>query len=175
MSDIPSDSLPPELAELLANTPKAKPATLVRLRKAAEGLERDPAFQADCMKSLYVENVMQAMAEKGVSQSELARRWGKSRQYLHKLLNEDKRINFTIETMVELAMLLGQRMELHMLAKNEAAHVLRCRLPKSKVTTSGFESDESPRTGQSKIVTFPASPRKTYATWSALNGTQLSA
>lgn len=174
MSDIPTESLPPEIAALLANTPKTTPATLERLRKAGERLENDPAFQADFMKSQYVENVMQAMSEKGISQSDLARRWGKSRQYLHKLLNEDKRINFTIETMVEVAMLLDRRLEMHMLKKDEAAHVLRCRVNRSEADFSGFAEAES-ITKPRNIVKFTAGmPRPRPSTTNSY-GTQLSA
>lgn len=174
MSDIPPDSLPPEIAELLANTPQTTPATLERLRKAGERLESDPAFQADLLKSLYVENVMEAMSDKKVSQSDLARRWGKSRQYLHKLLNEDKRINFTIETMVELAMLLDRRLEMHMLKKDEAAHVLRCRVQRPVADTSGFDERESV-TKPGNIVNFTSGQPYRYKTNDSAYGTQLSA
>lgn len=174
MSAIPNESLPPEIAALLANTPKTTPATLERLREAGERLENDPAFQADFMKSQYVENVMQAMAEKGISQSELARRWGKSRQYLHKLLNEDKRINFTIETMVELVMLLDRRLEMHILKKDEAAHVLRCRVQLPVTDTSGFDERES-ITKPRNIAKFTSGmPHQRLSTNNSY-GTQLSA
>jgi transcriptional regulator with XRE-family HTH domain len=174
MSDIPPDSLPPEIAELLANTPKTTSATMERLRKAGERLESDPAFQADFMKSLYVENVMQAMAEKGVSQSDLARRWGKSRQYLHKLLNEDKRINFTIETMVELAMLLNRRLEMHLLKKDETAHVLRCRVQRPVADTSGFDEREGAPKARN-IVKFTKGIPHQHPSTNHSYGTQLSA
>jgi ribosome-binding protein aMBF1 (putative translation factor) len=174
MSDIPTESLPPEIAALLATTPKTTPATLERLRKAGERLENDPVFQADFMKSQYVENVMQAMSEKGISQSDLARRWGKSRQYLHKLLNEDKRINFTIETMVEVAMLLDRRLEMHLLKKDEAAHVLRCRVNRSEADTSGFVETDSIAKPQNILKFTTGMPQQRPSTTNSY-GTQLSA
>ena len=61
-----------------------------------------------------------------MNQSELAKRWGKTRQYVSKLFNEDKRINFTIETMCELAHQLNRRLAIQVLEPNQVAYVMRC-------------------------------------------------
>jgi DNA-binding Xre family transcriptional regulator len=166
--------LPEILREYLSKVPKVTEETLQSLKAAGERLDSDPAFQADLLKSLYVENVMEAMADKKVSQSDLARRWGKSRQYLHKLLNEDKRINFTIETMVELAMLLDRRLEMHMLKKDEAAHVLRCRVQRPVADTSGFDEHESAPKARNIVKFTTGIPHQRPSTNHSY-GTQLSA
>jgi len=126
MSHTKEPEIPVEIAELLARTPKVTEAMQARLAAAAEELDHDSGFQEDFIKGHFVNSMLEAMGDEGLSQSEVARKWGRSRQYLHKLLNEDKRVNFTVETMVELAMLLKRRLELHVFKECEAAHVLRC-------------------------------------------------
>lgn len=121
-----SDELPEVLREYLAKVPPVTDAARARLRAAAKELDDDANFQAEYIKGLFVNFMLEAMDEEKLTQSEVARKWGRSRQYLHKLLNEDKRVNFTVDTMVELAMLLGRRIEMHVFKKEEAAHVLRC-------------------------------------------------
>jgi predicted XRE-type DNA-binding protein len=113
------------LEEYLAGAPGLTTDDLEALRVAAEKLETDPAFQADYLKSRFVEKMLAAMEEDQISQSELANRWGKTRQYLSKLLNEDHRINFTIETMCEFAQLLNRRVDLQVVRPSEVTHVIR--------------------------------------------------
>jgi hypothetical protein len=133
------ESLPADIAELLAATPKISKESLSQLKTAAEELENDPAFQADCIKGLFVENILQAMNEDGVKKSQLAKRLKKTRQYLNNLLNEEKSVNFSIETLVKVTMALDRRIELHVFKKNEAAHVLRCTARIPHADTSGFD------------------------------------
>jgi hypothetical protein len=129
------ESLPADIAELLAATPKISEESLSQLKAAAKELENDPAFQADCIKGRFVENILHAMEEGGVNKNQLAKRLKKTRQYINNLLNEDKRVNFSIETLVKLTMALDRRIELHVLGKSEAAHVLRCKAPIHKTST----------------------------------------
>lgn len=109
-----SHGLPPEITDLLDRTPAVTPADMERLRRAAVELDADPGFQADYWKGHFVSAVLDGMEKRALTQSELARRWGKTRQYLNKILDEDGRVNFTIETMVELAMLVGKRLRLEL-------------------------------------------------------------
>ena len=51
-----------------------------------EGFARDvrnlmdkPSFKAGVIKDQFIHNILEALDEEGISQSELARRWGKSR------------------------------------------------------------------------------------------------
>lgn len=119
----PMNELSEELRALLARVPKVEDLGLDALAKAAQDLDADPAFRADLIKGIFVERILQALEERNESQSELAKRWGKSRQYLSKLLNEDKRVNFTVETMCEIVHHLGHKLEILVLRPNEVATV----------------------------------------------------
>lgn len=37
-------------------------------------------------------------------------KWGKRRQYVGRIMNEDARVNFTLETMCEMLSLVGKRL-----------------------------------------------------------------
>lgn len=158
-----SEDLPEILRDYLATVPPVTEAMRKDLRAAAKALDHDPKFQAEYIKGLFVNFMFEAMNDEKLSQSEVARKWGRSRQYLHKLLNEDKRVNFTVETMVELAMLLGRRIEMNVLKQNEAAHVLRCVTRPQKIDLAGlniepFAQRTSPRALAGlnfEPVTFP--------------------
>jgi transcriptional regulator with XRE-family HTH domain len=110
-----------DLKKYLAGIPEVTTEDLEALRTAAKKLDQDPSFQADHLKSRFVEEILAAMEENGVNQTELANRWGKTRQYLSKLLNEDRRVNFTIETMCEVAHLLHRRVDILVMPPSEAA------------------------------------------------------
>jgi transcriptional regulator with XRE-family HTH domain len=107
---------------------KLNKSDLDRLAEAADRLDEDPKFRAEYLKSLLVEQIREAMDDKGISQSDLARLWGKTRQYLSRVLNEDKRVNFTLETLVELSSLVGRKVEVNLLDPSENTHVLRCKV-----------------------------------------------
>ncbi len=84
----------------------------------------EPSFKAGAIKDQFIHNILKALDEEGISQSELAKRWGKSRQYLSKLLKEDKRVNYTIDTMVNVMHHLGRRVEVHYPRMNEVTKVI---------------------------------------------------
>ena len=134
--------VPADLAELLEQTPPVTQDDLARLEAAAKALDDDPAFQADSLKSLFVENLLAAMEELHENQNQLAQRWGKSRQYVSKLFNEDKRVNFTIETMAELAHLLGRRLVLQVLSPGEHGYVMRCQPTRDRFVMPEDEWDK---------------------------------
>jgi hypothetical protein len=113
------------LETYLARVPDVTAADLEALRDAAEKLDQDPAFQADYLKSRFVEGMLAAMEENGDNQNKLAARWAKTRQYVSKLLNEDRCVNFTIETMCEFAHLVNRRIDIQVVRLSEAAHVIR--------------------------------------------------
>lgn len=56
-----------------------------------------------------------------ITKSELARRMGKSRQQINVLLDEEKKNNFTIETMARISTALGQRLVVRLLPDNPEA------------------------------------------------------
>ncbi len=118
--------LPEDIRAWFETTPRLTKADLEELRRAGAALDDDPAFCAELIKGRFVSEMLAAMEEKGQTQAEVARVWGKTRQYLNKLLNEDKRVNFTVETICELAHLLNRRIDVKVLRRDEVAHVMRC-------------------------------------------------
>jgi transcriptional regulator with XRE-family HTH domain len=115
----PTTSLPDGIAALFANTRQATPKELAALEKAANALGSDPAFLADQSKGLVVEDILRAMEEAGLNRNTLAAKLGKTRQYVGKILDEERRANFTIDTLAELSVALGVKLHLRMLPENE--------------------------------------------------------
>jgi transcriptional regulator with XRE-family HTH domain len=130
--------LSPELAALLAKTPKVSDLNLTKLEVAVKGLDDDPAWRADYLKSLFVAKIREAMEEAGIAQTEIAQNWGKSRQYVSKLLAQDKRVNFTIETLCYLAHFVNRRLEVQVLRPAETATIVRT-LPSAQIFRSPEE------------------------------------
>ncbi len=111
--------LPDHIAALFANTRQATPKELVALAKAADALRTDPAFLADYSKGLVVEDILRAMEEAGLNRNTLAAKLGKTRQYVGKILDEERRANFTIDTLAELSAVLRVKLHVRMLPENE--------------------------------------------------------
>ncbi len=133
MKTIENDlDLSDSLKEYLAQIPPVSDADREALSAAGKRLENDPEFQADVLKSMYVEQILEALEVSGETQSQLALRWGKSRQYVSKLFNESRRVNFTIETMTTLAHLVGRRLEIRVVQPEK--------VPARVGSTSGFRT-----------------------------------
>ena len=118
--------LPKEIADLLAETPEVTENDLERLRKAGEEIDLDPSCRAELQKGLFINAIMQAMKEEDLNQSAVARNMKCSRQNLHRILQEEVGVNFTIETMDSVAMAVKRRVEVVVLKGNESVHVMRC-------------------------------------------------
>jgi antitoxin component HigA of HigAB toxin-antitoxin module len=99
--------LSPELAALLAETPEVTAQDRRDLREEGIRWETDPIERAAFHKAAFISAVMTAMDRQGINQTQLAEAWGKTRQYVSSILNRNKKTNFTIETMVELSILLS--------------------------------------------------------------------
>ena len=84
-------------------------------------LDNDPEFVAGFLKSKFVDNILVALEENNMSQSDLALKLKKSRQYINKVLNEDNSINFTIETMAAISCALGMNLKIEPSEKIEAS------------------------------------------------------
>src|SRR5687768_14427471 len=76
-------------------------------------LDSDPEFIADGCKSATVEDILRALKDQGMSQSDLARALGKSRQYVNQILKEE--INLTIETLASIAAAFRRQLVLRMI------------------------------------------------------------
>jgi transcriptional regulator with XRE-family HTH domain len=138
-----SPEIPEDLRAYLENVPAVSPEDVARLAAAAELLDEDPSFQAEFLKSIFVEKMIEALKERGESQSELARRWGKTRQYVSKLFNEDKRVNFTIETMCEMAHQVGLRLDLCVLMPDQTAQPIGRGSTKPRALVKRIEKQKS--------------------------------
>jgi len=117
------EDMSPDLRAYLDGVPELTKEDLRELERAAKRLEDDPEFHAEVAQGLFVEQVLQALEERGESQNEFAKRLGKSRQYLSKILNEDRPANFTVETMCRIAHHLGRKLKVLMLRPGETARV----------------------------------------------------
>jgi len=71
--------------------------------------DKDVDFVTSYIRGMFVEDVLKAMKEKNILKIDLAKRLGKSRQYVGRVLNETS--NFTIESMVEIAIALDMKIE----------------------------------------------------------------
>lgn len=111
--------LPDDIAARFANTRQATPEDLAALEKAAEEFNSNPAILADQSKGLVVEDILRAMEEAGLNRNTLAAKLGKTRQYVGKILDEERRANFTIDTLAELSAALGVKLHVRMLPENE--------------------------------------------------------
>lgn len=112
-------SLPDDLSSLFDNTRQASPEDLHELTKVAKTLQADPAFLADCSKGLIVEDILCAMEAQGLNRNTLAAKLGKSRQYIGKILDEERPANFTIDTLAEFSAALGIQLHVRMLPESE--------------------------------------------------------
>ena len=124
-----------DLEDYLKSIPPVSAEDLEELTQAVSSLDDDPSFQADLIKGQFVEAILQAMDARGQTQSQVAASWGKSRQYLSKVLNEDRRVNFTVETMTQLAHVVGRR--------------LRVTVEEPAMSGASFTSHSRPGAGQS--------------------------
>jgi len=79
------------------------------LERQVSKWETDPAFILEGVLLDVNERICALMDAKGISRSELARRLGKSRQYVTRLLNGQP--NVTLRTLTEIAVALGEGLE----------------------------------------------------------------
>lgn len=73
-----------------------------------EGWQDDPEFLAGFAAEVFADEICHAMEEQGVTQSELARRLGVSRQHISAFMADPG--NPTLQTMVQMAHALGLRL-----------------------------------------------------------------
>jgi plasmid maintenance system antidote protein VapI len=110
------ETLSPELEALFESSRPIQDLDLQGLAEAIRDLESSPTHVAETRKAVFVEDILRALDDDEVSKSELGRRMGKSRQQISTLLDEDKKNNFTIETMAKISVALGRKLIVRMLA-----------------------------------------------------------
>ena len=82
-----------------------------RYRKMFQEAESHADYWIDGPITEFIEDLARLMEEKGVNRAELARRMGTSRAYITKMLSGNA--NFTLLTMVKLAMALDGAVHVH--------------------------------------------------------------
>lgn len=145
-----SPTKPESVEEILAN---ARPVgeTLRELREAAGTLDEDPEFIAEGLKIRFVHNILSAMRKAGISKSDLARKLGKSRQYVGRVLDEEEGENFTLETMAAFACAVGLRLDLRMPFFGETASIVAIPTVVEESVTQTFKGWG----GQASPVSWP--------------------
>ena len=115
-------------------------AVTERFADLLQRAELSDAFQIDRLKVEISERIYNAMNQQGVSNAELARRLGKSRAYVTKLLRGTT--NFTLESLVRIGRALSCEVEFELLPKpaqtkaSAASKVIR--KTSSKTPTKGI-------------------------------------
>ena len=107
LTPVMSEELPPEVEEMLRNARPLSEIDIKGLAEANRALNRDPKHIAGIIKAVFINDILCAMEEQGVNKNQLAKKWGKSRQYLNSILDREKTRNFTIDTIVSLSMAVG--------------------------------------------------------------------
>lgn len=115
---LPGD-LPADLRAYLESVPPVTPEMTERVARANRAAQDDPQFEADLMKMVFVNEMLTALDERKETKATLAERLGKTRQYIQKLFNEDKRVNYTVDTLCAVAHALGRRIHLHVYREHE--------------------------------------------------------
>jgi len=83
--------------------------------------DKDPEFLADYANGLIVQDILNLMDKKQISQTELANMIGKSRQYVSRILIEKR--NFTIKSLASFACALNCDLNLSITERKTAANV----------------------------------------------------
>lgn len=96
------------------------PASLERCRQMFRDARSSVDYWLEGPIVDFTEDICRLMKEKNVSKAELARRLGTSRAYVTKLLGGDA--NFTLGTMVKVAMVLGGAVRVHVADQRTVTH-----------------------------------------------------
>jgi len=121
---IAAPDIPEDIQTLLNETPDTA-GYAEEIQADLARLEAEPEWVADYLKMQFVEDTLAAMERQGIDRSELARRLGKSRQYVGRVLNE--RANFTLDSMAQIACALGAHIATRLYRPDERMAILPAR------------------------------------------------
>lgn len=111
-----------------------------KLAKALQEAQSGVEYWQDIAETDFTRDLHERMAKLGISQGELARRMGTSRPYVTKLLEGS---NFTLQTMVKLAMALDAVVRVRLEGKEE--RVAERRMAKMSSSSAGVVVDLTQR------------------------------
>src|SRR5688500_18606190 len=92
--------------------------TAKRFADLLQSAEQSDRFRIDGLKVEISEQIYEAMNQQGISNADLARRLGKSRAYVTKLLRGTT--NFTLESLVRIGRALSTEAEINLVTKPTA-------------------------------------------------------
>ena len=99
----------------------------------------------------FLEDLQRTMKEKQISQKDLAEKIGKTEAYVSKVINSNIS-NFTLKTMVQLAMAVGCRLSMAMLSEEKPEKISAVRagrsLPQKSISihqSDSLEKKENPQ------------------------------
>lgn len=132
--------IPDDIQKMLDELPDTS-EFIEELRRDIANFRKDPAWIADYLKMSIASDILAAMESQGVDRSELARRLGKSRQYVSRVLNE--RANFTLDSLAQIACALDMSITARIHSPENVAATVVKKTPKAvaaKATTVGAKS-----------------------------------
>jgi transcriptional regulator with XRE-family HTH domain len=119
---------------------------------------KSPEFWHEIAVEDFTEEVVDAMERQGVTRAELARRLGTSQAYVTKLLSGNA--NFTLKTMVKVALCLGRELRLHLAPRGSQTRWLDV-----------WAAQVSPRpAGSLRVPAASSSGRPSQPQWSSVAG-----
>ena len=132
------------------------------IRKLLDSLEnrdvdKDRDFLEQSLKASFVEDICRILKEKGISQADFARKLGKSRQYVSRILNETA--NFTLGTLVDISLALDSEIVLRLEERVKSSKTDTVNESLSQITdiplSNAFSFDEA-----SYVGSLPSSKTK---------------
>ena len=106
--------------------------TAERFAQLFQRIEKTPVYRVEGLKVEIAEQIYLAMQKDGINNAELARRLGKSRPYVTKVLSGN--VNFTLETLVNIGDALNCEISLGLKPKaSSVAATTRKNPPKKKL------------------------------------------
>lgn len=119
-----TDDLSPELKALFEEAASLPEPDLKGMAEANRALAGNPEFAAKVMGGMFINQILGRLDALDMSKSQLAKEWGKDRQYVSTILNREKPKNFTLKTVVELSMKVGLRVKLDFEPLDKAADLI---------------------------------------------------
>jgi transcriptional regulator with XRE-family HTH domain len=107
--------------------------TAKRFADLLQSAEQSDRLQIDGLKVEISEQIYLAMNQQGISNSDLARRLGKSRAYVTKLLRGTT--NFTVESLVRIGRALSNEVEINLVTKPTARRKTKSTKKNLQITT----------------------------------------
>lgn len=123
--------------------------------------ESTDAYQIDRLKVEISERIYDAMKAQGVSNAELARRLGKSRAYVTKLLRGTT--NFTLESLVRIGRALSCEVEFELLSKAPKAKARVASAGASETHTVKLQVPQPSRFFERAIVALESEPQAEFS------------